>query len=471
MKKAEEEDDNININDNIHGLIQVPPVLRAIIDTPQFDRLRGLRQLGTAHYVFPGAKHSRWEHSLGVMHLAGEMMDHLMKKRPGCADETDKICVMMAGLCHDLGHGPFSHLWESFVREAREGYKWLHEKTSIDMLQFIIEDNNLMPVFQSYGLTEMDITFVKELIYGPFQQGSDDYIGRGKEKFFLYEIVANKTNSIDVDKWDYMLRDDAALKIGVTFNYKRFILNTDITEDKKGGKRRLSLRDKEADSVKEMFLDRARLHRKGYQHRTIKIIDRMMLDALLEADRHFTLTGPDGETFRLSEACDNVQHFCQLTDEYTVRSLQFSFIPELAITRNLLTRITTRNLYKLVAVTDSVSTSVTFKDLQTTLEEVLQSYSNLVSGDLTILRKRVNMGMGNSNPVEKVSFFDKRGGTVVFTSDQLRKDLPRDFSYQSLLLVCKKTDQESVREAREVFQEWSREVFNNQEQEINLSIV
>ena len=47
------------------------------------------------------------------------------------------------------------------MREAREGYEWLHEKTSIDMLQFIIEQNNLMPIFQSYGLTEMDITFVK----------------------------------------------------------------------------------------------------------------------------------------------------------------------------------------------------------------------------------------------------------------------------------------------------------------------
>ena len=57
-----------------------------------------------------------------------------------------------------------SHLWESFVREAREGYEWLHEKTSIDMLQFIIEDNNLLPVFQSYGLTERDITFVKVLL-------------------------------------------------------------------------------------------------------------------------------------------------------------------------------------------------------------------------------------------------------------------------------------------------------------------
>ena len=110
LRKAEEEDvREIIISDNIHGHIVVPGVCQAVIDTPQFDRLRGLRQLGSAHYVYPAAKHSRWEHSLGVMHLAGEMMDHLIKTRPGWADEKDKICVMMAGLCHDLGHGPFRY--------------------------------------------------------------------------------------------------------------------------------------------------------------------------------------------------------------------------------------------------------------------------------------------------------------------------------------------------------------------------
>ena len=60
-------------------------------------RLRGLKQLGNSHYVYPNARHSRWEHSLGVMHLAGLMMDHLMKVQRGCADETDKLCVMLAG--------------------------------------------------------------------------------------------------------------------------------------------------------------------------------------------------------------------------------------------------------------------------------------------------------------------------------------------------------------------------------------
>ena len=285
------------------------------------------------------------------------------------------------------------------------------------------------------------------------------------------------------------MRDDAALKIGVTFNYKRFILNTDITEDKTDGRRRLSLRDKEADSVKEMFMDRARLHRlvsvkmlepcinyddccrKGYQHRTIKIIDRMMLDALLSADEHFRLTGLDGKPFKLSEATDNVENFCQLTDEFLVRSLQFSSSPELANTRSILSRIAKRNLYKLVRLTDSVNDPVSFKDLQQKLEEIIDAQGTILQrGDLTILRKRVNMGMGNSNPVEKVTFFNKRGGTVVFTSDQLRRDLPRDFSSQSFLLVCRRTDQESLKEANELFQEWAKAV-SNQEQEINLSIL
>ena len=128
-------------------------------------------------------------------------------------------------------------------------------------------------------------------------------------------------------------------------------------------------------------------------------------------------------------------------------------------------------LYKLVRLTDSVNDPVSFKDLQQTLEEIIDAQGTILKrGDLTILRKRVNMGMGNSNPVEKVSFFNKRGGTVVFTSDQLRRDLPRDFSSQSFLLVCRRTDQESLKEANELFQEWAKAV-SNQEQEINLSIL
>ena len=95
------------------------------------------------------------------MHLAGQFLQHLMLKRPGCATKKDRLCVMLAGLCHDLGHGPFSHLWEGFVQEARPDSKWSHEATSLRMLDNIIKEHNLLPLFKQHGLGENDVVFIK----------------------------------------------------------------------------------------------------------------------------------------------------------------------------------------------------------------------------------------------------------------------------------------------------------------------
>jgi len=467
LKRAEEEDvKNTIIADNIHGHIVVPPICQAVIDTPQFDRLRGLRQLGSAHYVYPAAKHSRWEHSLGVMHLAGQFINHLMLKKPGCANEVDRICVMLAGLCHDLGHGPFSHLWENFVSEAREGYKWRHEKTSLDMLDFIIKDNDLMPVFAQHGLAENDVTFVKEMIFGPFQLGSDKegewpYLGRGPEKFFLYEIVANKISSIDVDKWDYMLRDNAALSIGVTFDYRRFILHSDIMEVE--GRNRLCIRDKEAESVQEMFLDRVRLHRKGYQHRTIKIIDRMLLDAMLAADKHLELLkSKSGAVCPLSQACDDVLEFSKLSDDFLIRSVQFSSDPDMEEAKQILNKISKRQLYKLVGVVEYCGQlGVKVKEAEEDLRKVIKDNTETIlkDTDLAVIKKKINMGMGNTNPVENVLFFDKKGRTRGFTSEQLRQVLPREVNSEALMVVCRRDDLAVLKDAREVFKLWAKITF------------
>ena len=70
---------------------------------------------------------------------------------------------LQGGLCHDLGHGPFSHLFEQLVQETRS-VKWSHEQTSIDLLDLIMEENDLMPVFQRYGLTDIDIIFIKVIL-------------------------------------------------------------------------------------------------------------------------------------------------------------------------------------------------------------------------------------------------------------------------------------------------------------------
>jgi len=472
FRKADLEEKEIK--DNVHGFIEVPAVCMAIIDTLEFDRLRGLKQLGNSHYVYPNARHSRWEHSLGVMHLAGLMMDHLMKVQRGCADETDKLCVMLAGLCHDLGHGPFSHLWETFVREARRGYEWCHEKTSIDMLDYIIEKNKLMPTFESFGITRNDVTFVKELIYGPLQkvdEGDYPYVGRGPEKFFLYEIVANKISSVDVDKFDYMMRDNIAMDLGLTFKYEKFLSNIDLTECE--GKMRICVRDKEAKSIKDMFLDRARLHRDGYQHRTILTIDRMILDLLLAADEHLLIETKNSGSFKLSEACDNLEAFSKLTDEPLLWTIQNSSDASLQTSRDIYERIVRRQLYKHVCRIDfngeaHMPLDVARQSLQTLAAD---NDHGMAPDDLVVLRKRINMGMGNKNPIEKILFFDKKGRPLALNSDELRKDLPREMSSETYFFLVKKIDEESLSKASEIFSSWmNANGLQDSDSGLNLSI-
>ena len=108
----------------------------------------------------------RFQHSLGVAYLAEKFALHLQHQNPGLIDDKDILCVMLAGLLHDLGHGPYSHMWEDFLQKA--GTNWRHETMSIQMIDHLIDENNLMPVFMKNdpALDEKDILFIKELIAG-----------------------------------------------------------------------------------------------------------------------------------------------------------------------------------------------------------------------------------------------------------------------------------------------------------------
>nr|XP_024655906.1 deoxynucleoside triphosphate triphosphohydrolase SAMHD1-like [Maylandia zebra] len=229
-------------NDPIHGHIELHPVLVKIINTPEFQRLRNIKQLGGVYFVYPGASHNRFEHSIGVAHLAGELAKALKVKQleqikaleelkkleqikaleelkglkelekltseelekltseeleklkerldelnESLISEQDVLCVQIAGLCHDLGHGPFSHLFDQmFMPEADNG-KWEHEDASINMLDRLLEQKNgLKKMMKEYGLkieekSYPDRVFIEELIKGRPKKESDQD-GKSQEK-------------------------------------------------------------------------------------------------------------------------------------------------------------------------------------------------------------------------------------------------------------------------------------------------
>ncbi|XP_028265238.1 deoxynucleoside triphosphate triphosphohydrolase SAMHD1-like [Parambassis ranga] len=350
------------INDPIHGHMELHPLLVKIIDTPQFQRLRNIKQLGGAYFVYPGASHNRFEHSIGVGYLAGELAKALKSKQPEPnITDTDILCVQIAGLCHDLGHGPFSHLYDKMFF-PNDDPKWKHEKASVQMFDHMVETNNLQSSMELYGLNlQTNLKFIKEMIDPPKKTDLKQRKDEGPQKTdlkqrkdegpqktdqerpsFLYEIVSNQINGIDVDKFDYFARDCHHLGIKNNFDHMRFIKFARVCEV--DGKNHICSRDKEVVNLYDMFATRHALHRRAYQHKVTKNIELMITDAFLKADKHIQIEGSGGKMFSLSQAKDDMEAYTKLTDQ-VMEQILHSSSPEMEGARSLLQRILTRDLY------------------------------------------------------------------------------------------------------------------------------
>ena len=245
------------INCPLYGFISITPRMRCIIDTPEFKRLHNLRQLGLTYLIYPSANHTRFEHSLGVSHLAKILTTSLQKNQPelGITDNEIEL-IQIAGLIHDIGHGPFSHLYDY---EFSPDYH--HEKRGQNILCEMVGKYNL-------PFTQKEINFIIDCIEPPSNE----------EKNFKYQIVNNKVNSIDVDKIDYIQRDNYHLGFGLNEKYLRLIHDCRVVQFE--GSLVLGWPNKLEDEVLSLFASRYRLHKKVYNHHTVKAAEYSLTNIL-----------------------------------------------------------------------------------------------------------------------------------------------------------------------------------------------
>uniref|UniRef100_A0A9J7XGN9 Deoxynucleoside triphosphate triphosphohydrolase SAMHD1 n=1 Tax=Cyprinus carpio carpio TaxID=630221 RepID=A0A9J7XGN9_CYPCA len=431
-------------NDPIHGHIELHPLLLSFIDTPQFQRLRQIKQLGGVYLVFPGASHNRFEHSIGVGYLAGCLVQALNERQPELLiTKQDVLCVQIAGLCHDLGHGPFSHMFDGmFIPKVRPGEKWKHEIASVQMFDHMVKVNGLEEVMVRHGLTlPDDLNFIKEQITGPLNNSSWPYKGRPMEKSFLYEIVANKRNGIDVDKWDYFARDCYHLGIQNNFDYRRFLKFARVCEVR--GKKHICTRDKEVGNLYDLFYTRNCLHRRAYQHKVGNIIETMITEAFVKADPHIQIQGSSGRIFTISSAIDDMEAYTKLTD-HIFEQILYSSAPELSEARAILHNIVCRRLYKCVGLAYLLSKTVC---------AIKESAECLFKIMLVI---HMDYGMKEKNPINSVYFYCKKDPTIAIKirKNQVSKLLPECFAEQLIRVYCKKMDDKSLEAAKKYFVQW-----------------
>src|SRR3972149_1873066 len=170
------------MKDPILGYVYVTEAEKEIIDSYPVQRLRRLRQLAGAEYVYPGANHTRFEHSIGVMYLAGRVAENPNISQYISKDDAEMIRI--AGLLHDVGHGPFSHVFEHLLAKL--------DKTHENITQWIVENSELKDILSQIGCNPKEIG---KLAIGTLHK---------PKKAFLDQIISS---AVDVDKQDFIVRD------------------------------------------------------------------------------------------------------------------------------------------------------------------------------------------------------------------------------------------------------------------------
>src|SRR2546430_9937535 len=169
------------IKDPIHGYVRISEAEKTIIDTRPVQRLRRLRQLAGSEFVYPAANHTRFEHVVGAMHLAGVLSEVL----PTRLDVHMQEQMRLAALLHDIGHGPFSHVFEPLmVRHLK--------KTHEDFVPWLVNETEIKAKLDNTGFDPRKLGL---LAVGRLRDGKRPY---------LDQIISS---SVDVDKMDFLVRD------------------------------------------------------------------------------------------------------------------------------------------------------------------------------------------------------------------------------------------------------------------------
>jgi HD superfamily phosphohydrolase len=262
----------------LHGFVQLNDWEREIISHPAYQRLRRIRQLAWTDQVYPGAMHTRFEHSLGVMHVATAMYDAVSQSSHGIlVDELgfddagiqrERIVVRLTALMHDLGHSPFSHAAEDLFPFLAEGERrYVHEEYSSAIIRLKLRDvieNH--PLNRNYKVTAEEIACLLE---------GNPAAGRA---LVWRDLV---TGQMDADRVDYLLRD--SLHSGVQygkFDWRRLIGCLTLVPAETSGSYRLGVTEGGLHAAESLVLARYFMFTQVYFHKTRVAYDHHLQSAL-----------------------------------------------------------------------------------------------------------------------------------------------------------------------------------------------
>jgi len=268
------------IRDPVHGYVKMTEVERELIDSPFVQRLRRIHQLAGSYLVYPGATHTRFEHVVGAMHVAGQIAESLARDSEMPADQIQEVRI--AALLHDVGHGPFSHMYEEVLSESNRAS---HE----DISQRVILETSIRDILNRNGFSPKKM--------------SEFAVGRQKTKSpFMNEIIAG---SLSADMMDYLPRD--SYFTGVEYgkvDAQRVIDSLHVAEG------HLVIDDAALYAFEALLLARYEMFKAVYFHRTVRAAEVMLVRSMKLSDSVLGLTD-----------LSDLGRYLELTDEVVLQKL------------------------------------------------------------------------------------------------------------------------------------------------------
>ena len=297
------------IRDPVHGYVKLTQVERELVDSQFVQRLRRVHQLAGSYLVYPGAVHTRFEHVVGAMHVAGQIAESLVRSSGIDPDEVQELRI--AALLHDVGHGPFSHMFEEVLTEKTA-------KTHEDISQMIVKGTDIADVLERHGYSARKMS---TLAVGK----------RSGVPAYMNEVISG---GLSADIMDYLPRD--SYFTGVEYgkvDVQRVIDSLEVT----GG--HLALDEAAVYAFEALLLARYEMFKAVYFHRTVRAAELMLVHSMKLADDEMGLTD-----------LSDLDAYLELTDEVVIHRLvsMKPSSPDLAEAKRLAVDFRSRKLVKCV---------------------------------------------------------------------------------------------------------------------------
>lgn len=254
------------IHEPLYGTFEYKEHEIAIIDSAPVQRLKYIHQLGLAFQVFPGTRHTRFEHSIGVVNIVNRFLRFLAKEK--LVNKCDINTIRLSACLHDIGHGPFSHISENVMR-------------TFDIMKEEKRKNDFV------GCSEHEILsyhMIKSKRFTEFLENIESEINIEEIPNYIIGRTTNPTENqykadlingqFDADKLDYITRDGYFSGLPISIDIDRLLFSASV--DTTGGKRKIVLSPKGIGSVQQLLFDKVMLFSTVYQHQKLKAIDQMI---------------------------------------------------------------------------------------------------------------------------------------------------------------------------------------------------